>query len=767
MKKYLKFSLLTIIGLFAFQCSVNAQQLNLQELGAEIKKVDEYANYAYIVGEHIFVGDITLTDVMVASRTIDVEENEEIYKQMNIYKVRYVNGQWVVGQNLIGSGNLKNVMDNGNKKKEFNYINGKFVESDTTYTISNDFSKFEKDLEKYNKPLYFKINSDLNVTGLVQINESKKFGDLDTTYYYPYVLHIDDANDKTEVTFQDTRSQIVKKNGEDYLIYVSLERKNYADNNVEQAIAVVDKDGDGDHYRSATYTLNFIGSFQQVSANNLNVSLNNELISGYVKNVNETVALTGSNNNLTLAGNLYEQDNINGQNGYYAALKLTRKNGESFENSVITSTAQNVTINKANTETIVTVKLTEDELKTCKSQNNCHLDIKVDLDGESKKESGNEYLESTYTIDYSGLQAKDVTIVQNKELVKNSLTGEEVLNTNEEKTVISGYLANKKNGKYEISYNLVTNKAPVENSTGVVKVLNAQGTVVTTYDANQFANNTITVTYAIPEVKDNYFKIKVDLDGEEGTKYDPYEFTVNYKYLYAGDSSSTEYYKYLIYKTVNNTQSANNLTFEKQGNIKASEHYTVEYDKDKYLMLYKSKDNSIQEYIFGLKNIDNTYMGSTTSLSFEKTSDSTGNLIKNGWKYKANFSSVGMGIIELELLKDSTIDAIDSISKSTDHKFEVTINKARFDEWLKAQYGIDNKETTPINLTVELDDTNTYVKNIVKTGGTYTFDVQISNVNATTIQAPTQVFNATKEDLLKFYEEIKKWVKENTNHEIY
>lgn len=766
MKKYLKFSLLTIIGLFAFHCSVNAQQLNLQELGAEIKKVDEYANYAYIVGEHIFVGDITLTDVMVASRTIDVEENEEIYKQMNIYKVRYVNGQWVVGQNLIGSGNLKNIMDNGNKKKEFNYINGKFVESDTTYTISNDFSKFGEKLKNYNQPLYFKINSDLNVAGLMRLNTPEQFGDLSATYYYPYVLHIDGANKDTELTFQDNRSKVVAQNGEDYLIYVSLIRKNYADNNVEQAIAVVDKDGAGEHYRSATYTLNFIGSFQQESANNLNVSLNNELISGYVKNANETVALTSSNNNLTLAGNLYEQDNINGQDGYYVALKFNRINGESFENGTITSDSKNIEVKKENSNATVIVKLDEDELKTCQSAHNCQMDIKVDLDGVSKKESGNEYLESTYTIDYTNIHTKDVTIIQSKTLENNSLSDEEVLNTNTDGTVISGYLENKKGSNYEVSYNLVTNKAPVENATGVVKIMNATGEVKATYNANDFTSNNIKVTYTIPETKDNYFTVKVDLDGE-GTKYDPYEFTVNYKYLYTGEKSSTEYYKYLIYKTVNNTSAAKNLTYSKNSNVSGkSEQYKFQYDKEKYLGLYTSTDESIQEYIFGLKNIDDKYMGSTTSLSFEKTS-SNGRPSKNGWEYKANFSSVGMGIIELELLKDSTVDAIESIESKGDHKFEVTVNKARFDEWLKAQYGIDNKETTPIKLTVELDDTNTYVKSITKTEGTYTFNIEISSVGTTTVQEPTQVFGTTKEELLKFYEEIKKWVKENTNHEIY
>ena len=73
------------IGLF----SANAAELNLEELADAVKEIEPNATYVYVIGEYAFTSEHLLTtqDVMVAARSIAVDENstaEELYNAMTI-----------------------------------------------------------------------------------------------------------------------------------------------------------------------------------------------------------------------------------------------------------------------------------------------------------------------------------------------------------------------------------------------------------------------------------------------------------------------------------------------------------------------------------------------------------------------------------------------------------------------------------------------------------------------------------------------------------
>lgn len=773
MRKKLKYCLVAFIGLFLFGTTAKAQQLNMQELGAEIEKIDKYANYAYIVGEYIFVGDITLEDVMVASNTIDFGSEDltlkEKYDKVHIYKIRNVNGKWVAGNSLIGSERLDDVIDNANKKREFTFINGKYVVTDTKYTISNDFaisSKFEESIQGIKLPDFHRINGSLEVSGIMPKNSLRKVGNVSTEYYYPYVLHIDGANESTKVEFEDNRSEIIAQDGENYLILASLVRENYANNKVTTAI--IDRDGDGERYREEKYTLTFVGDFQENSAATL--SLNQSSISGYEKKANENVTLEQEGKTITLEKKLYKQYSVNAfkeaKDGYYFAIDLKAKNNESLENSTVTATInesdENVKIIKNNEKTTIIARFTEDDFKTCKSNaKNCELVITYDWDG--RLQNSNQFLPTNYVIDFSKITLKDVSTPTSINLSTDLLSSKRNADGIE---VINGFL--NKNSK--ISYQLVTKENPVAGATGVVKVKHAGS--VQSYDANAFSGNSLNIECDIPTDGDKNFTIIVDLDGD-GEKFDSYELKVDYTYLYIGDENSKEYYAYLLNEAITKTNEAQNLTVSKDNNIYGKqEKFTEQIDRENGLK-YATVD-STNKYIFNLKNIYGN--DSKVSLVVRKGENSDNRPEINGWIYE-NSVEVGMGVNELSLLRNIVYKnayKIVNIDKD-ENTYKITMKISDLVDLLNDFYSLklteteisSNMEEISLNVTLE----NSYISSIkvdglkIKENTNNRIAVTISEIENTHIDSP-EVTLGDVDAIKEFYDKVKEWVKTNKDYEI-
>ena len=130
MKKYFKLLIITLIAFLTFNSYVRAREVNIDELGKEIAKVNPNATFAYIVGNYAFTSSksITLEDVMIASRSIALAnfndeydfasdiKNDNVYKTMNIFKIRKSGSNWKSGDNLIGTKTLDQaIRDNGGK----------------------------------------------------------------------------------------------------------------------------------------------------------------------------------------------------------------------------------------------------------------------------------------------------------------------------------------------------------------------------------------------------------------------------------------------------------------------------------------------------------------------------------------------------------------------------------------------------------------------------------------------------------------------------
>lgn len=762
MRKSLKYCLVAVIGLFLCGTTAKAHQLNMQELGAEIDKIDEYANYAYIVGEYVFVGDITLEDVMVASSTIDFGSEKltlkEKYDKLHIYKIKNVNGKWVSGNSLIGSERLDDVMDDANKKREFTFINGTYVVADTKYTISNNFaisSEFQTAIQGIKLPDYHRINGSLEVSGIMPKNSLRKVGNVETEYYYPYVLHIDGANASTKVEFEDGKSKIIAQDGENYLILASLVRKNYADNQVTTAI--IDRDGDGESYREEKYTLTFIGDFQENSEAKL--SLNQSSISEYEKNENENVTLAQQGNSVTLEKKLYKQYNVDAfkesKDGYYFAIDLKTKNNESLENStvkaMINGSDKNVKIIKNNEKATIVARFTEDDFKTCESNaKNCELVITYDWDG--KLQNSNQYLPTEYVIDFSKITLKDVSTPTSIDLSTDLLSSKRNADGTE---VINGFL--NKNSK--ISYQLVTKENPVAGANGVVKVKHAGS--VQSYDANAFSGNSLTIEYNVPTDGDQSFTIIVDLDGD-GEKFDSYELKVDYTYLYIGDENSKEYYAYLLNEAITKTNEAKNLTVTKDNNIYGKqEKFTEQIDRENGLK-YATVD-STNKYIVNLKNIYGN--DSKVSLVVRKGENLENRPEINGWIYE-NILEVSMGVNELSLLRNivyKNASKIVNIDKDA-NTYTIKMKSSDLVDLLNDQYSLklaeteisSNQEEISLNVTLE----NSYISSIkvdglkIKESTNNRINVTIFDVGNTHIDSPENVLGNI-DAIKEFYDRIK------------
>lgn len=119
MKKNIKYLSILLAAFFFSISSCFAVEMTLDELGEKIgEKSTSY--YAYIIGKYVFPGDhvLTMQDVMLASRTIEITDQEgwsnedDIYNEMsvNYIKAKYNDDDEIIGwetkNNLVGTKQL-------------------------------------------------------------------------------------------------------------------------------------------------------------------------------------------------------------------------------------------------------------------------------------------------------------------------------------------------------------------------------------------------------------------------------------------------------------------------------------------------------------------------------------------------------------------------------------------------------------------------------------------------------------------------------------
>lgn len=251
---------------------------------------------------------------------------------------------------------------------------------------------------------------------------------------------------------------------------------------------------------------------------------------------------------------------------------------------------------------------------------------------------------------------------------------------------------------------------------------------------------------------------------------------------------------------------ANSLTIEKANSIKGGEEkFTYKYDRDKNLTHYKSTDESEEEYSFKLNSVVPSHTGPIVINVKKKTDDETLENPRpalNDWVFANFFTTINMGSHEISLLqdviKDKTVE-IEAISRvktveGENHTYEITLNKDRLNDWLNDAY-LDDTETEQdkdssstndesVTLEVVLDAEEKYLVSIKTTedfsittasGVTYKdnkIDVKFSNIGNTEIEEPSKFLakgdeTISEDDFKTFYEECKKWHKEDTGADIY
>lgn len=371
---------------------------------------------------------------------------------------------------------------------------------------------------------------------------------------------------------------------------------------------------------------------------------------------------------------------------------------------------------------------------------------------------------------------------------------------------VSGTLTNQnKEGKYIIPISLNSEKF---NESTTVKVIDPNGNTNNYKYSDGTENGIATVSTQkmikldleaiklskITGEKGKLYTIELDIDGNNDA-YKPETYTIDY--------SNVTTLEEKINNASKNTQDANSLTIIKNNKIKNSvENFTLKYDKTMDVTLY-SENNEDKEYTFRLKNVVTSHNGPII-ISVRKSKSGENRPTIGDWEFSNFFKEVSKGYHEISLLQDvmknTTLDAIKKVEKidNEDHKYKVTLNKDRLNEWLDNAYisGTTYDETKKENpesgttdnenviIEVELDSTEQYLVSMKTTENfsiqsksniTYNdnkIDVRFENPNQTKIESPLKFLAKDGEELMPedietFYGECKKWHKEKTGAEIY
>ena len=289
MRKRITILIIALFAFIMFQANAFAKEMKLEELSKEIEKVNPGAQSAYIIGNYVFTSGHLLTtqDVMLAARSIEVEDktgatdSDNIYGEMTIHEAVKVYDQknheslgWFPTSNTDGKTEF-----NANTILNIKYIDYQHIQEETKFTISTDIKdkKYQDAINKYKfeenfsggEKLYSKeLNLDEkgNLTGLIKPNSKVDDSVFDektrTGYYVPIVITIPNANKNTtfkikswwgekDVDYDSFDIQEEKESGIAILMTFDKDSKN------KKTIITIDLDGEDTIYAATSYTINW------------------------------------------------------------------------------------------------------------------------------------------------------------------------------------------------------------------------------------------------------------------------------------------------------------------------------------------------------------------------------------------------------------------------------------------------------------------------------------------------------------------------------
>lgn len=429
--------IITIVGTI----NVSAKELSITEIG---NKLDEQlgeqdrVDYAYVIGDYVFAKkSLTLEDVMLAARTIKMDEETE--SDYNAAKgemyIAYIEreydlnakppketGKWVLTGDLIKEDHQ--LPD----KIEVNHIDGEIVKESSEFTVDTEITKFADKLqeqgfsgnENYSDGLTLS-NGALTGTIYKKTLEKETFKNGNATnYYFAFKITVPQANKKTTVKLTGEKSYVFSQesfeNNTEAVVLWALDN-----NATNKTIKIeVDVDGAGEKYTPKEYIIDYSKVvFQQESTLTLSTAFS-EKDKEELKKQGFTFSdkYTYQINNLNVTGKVIQQlmpkglftDKDNGEEGYYLAFNLAPSKIEDGLEIVIGSKKITYADFQQNGKEHSYVTYLH-KLDTNCSGDNCKITISVDYDGEN----GKEYLATNYDLIYSSLDYLSRNVVTYKD----------------------------------------------------------------------------------------------------------------------------------------------------------------------------------------------------------------------------------------------------------------------------------------------------------------------------------------------------------------
>lgn len=358
----------------------------------------------------------------------------------------------------------------------------------------------------------------------------------------------------------------------------------------------------------------------------------------------------------------------------------------------------------------------------------------------------------------------------------------------------SGIVNQSEDNKFYLPVTLTSSN--FKDNVSTIKITNPNGnTENRTYTTTSGSENTMKLS--LEAIKSNkitnddgkVYKLEFDADGPDSNYIEVKSYTIDY--------NGVQTLEELINNAAKNTREANNMTITKNNYIKGNpEDFTYEYDREKDLTLY----NHNGEYSFRYRNVVPSHKGQIIIVVRKPEGGSSKPKLNENWEFSNFLSKASMGSHEISLLEDvmaqTPIDAIHKVKRIEGHKFEVTLNKEKINNWLNNAYldgataeekkdTAEAEEDTNIIFTVVLDDSETHLvsiktpdegfKIVTKQGVPYDtnrISVEYSNIGTTTIEEPSTFLSEdgkaiTQSEFETFYDACKLYHKQQTGADIY
>ncbi len=294
-KKCSKLLILTALLLCILMVPSLAKEVTKENIGVEIDKINSDTDTIWIIGEYVFTTNHTITtqDVMLAARSIHIQNPENALEEMAIYELSREydedyepTGKWIVEDNSIGK-----QLDKENFNLNISYVDNESIPEDTKIKVSLD--NVDELLEKSKETLKYEKNSENlklsekgELTGLIELNEevdTSVFPQNELTgYYFAYTLQVEGTiTDATTVKLTngsgDTKVLTGKSafdNVEDGLMLILA----HLDKNEENKTLKieVDLDGESKEYTSAKYIIDWSNVDFQSDSERTKVIVNTE-----------------------------------------------------------------------------------------------------------------------------------------------------------------------------------------------------------------------------------------------------------------------------------------------------------------------------------------------------------------------------------------------------------------------------------------------------------------------------------------------------------